>query len=180
MVPIPATVDARATTVKTVIDAITSSIQPMLDTLTTLVEAMVDAVAATLKGGSTLVVTERFLMFGATVVAGIDAVAAMVQAILDALTARIQAVVDAISAVVEAVLDAVAMVDGHGRAGGHQQHRACQRKEQGMFHSVSPRCRNSLQLWERRAWAQVDRGQGGFSHGYDAGKATGVSRWMTA
>jgi hypothetical protein len=142
---IPATVGACAAPVETMIDAIASPSQPMLDTLTTLVKTMVDAVAPTFEGGSALVVTERFLMFGAAVVAGIDAVATMIHPILDAFTARIQTVVDAIAAVVEAVLDTVAMVDGHGRAGGHQQHRACQRKGQGMFHLGSPRRRNSLQ-----------------------------------
>jgi hypothetical protein len=177
---IPATIDACTATVETMVDAIASPIQPMLDALATLVETMLDAVAAMLEVGSALVVTERFLMLGAPVVAGIDAVAAIVQSILDALTARIQPVVDAIAPVVETMFDAVAVVDGHGSAGGHQQHRACQRKGQGMFHSVSPRRRNSLQLWERRAWTPVDSRPDGFSHGYDAGQATGTSRWMTA
>ncbi len=180
MVAIPATVDARAATVETMIDAISSSGQPMLDALTTLVETVVDAVAATLKRGSALVMTQRFLMFSAAVVASIDAVATMIQPILDALTARIQSVVDAIAAVVEAMLDTVAVVDGHGRAGGHQQHRACQREGQGTFHLGSPRRRNSLQQWERRAWTPVDSRSGGFSHGYDAGRQRGTSRWMTA
>jgi hypothetical protein len=169
---IPATIDACTATVETMVDAIASPIQPMLDALATLVETMLDAVAAMLEVGSALVVTERFLMLGAPVVAGIDAVAAIVQSILDALTARIQPVVDAIAPVV--------VVEGHGSAGGHQQHRACQRKGQGMFHSVSPRRRNSLQLWERRAWTPVDSRPDGFSHGYDAGQATGNSRWMAA
>jgi hypothetical protein len=147
---IPATIDACTATVETMVDAIASPIQPMLDALATLVETMLDAVAA------------------------------IVQSILDALTARIQPVVDAIAPVVETMFDAVAVVDGHGSAGGHQQHRACQRKGQGMFHSVSPRRRNSLQLWERRAWTPVDSRPDGFSHGYDAGQATGNSRWMAA
>ncbi len=76
---IPPTVDSRAAAVEAMVDAIASTIQPVLDALATPVEAMIYAVATTLEEGSALFVPECFLVLGAPVEAGIDAVAAFVQ-----------------------------------------------------------------------------------------------------